>query len=171
MLVICTPQRSWLEIEKGKRNIISAQEKYSEDAKRAIYLCAHNIKADYPHDDEEQRLKSSRICWIIRWLSTTDGTEGRRWLRRSQSRQRQKTKGMNAPIATNIGNIDELGRSGLHFEFLTCEVFVRLFLINWLHRVKVKPVFLCVRISNTRSARLPARWGRLLNWICCLSIV
>merc|ERR1719391_1114872 len=40
--------------------------------------------------------------------------QGSSWLRRSsgaQSRQRQKTRGMKAPIATKIGNMDELSSS------------------------------------------------------------
>ena len=57
------------------------------------------------------RLDSLRMSGGVEDLS--EMAQGSSWLRRSsgaQSRQRQKTRGMKAPIATKIGNMDELGR-------------------------------------------------------------
>ena len=60
-----------------------------------------------------ERLDSLRMSGGVEDLS--EMAQGSSWLRKraysgAQSRQRQKTRGMKAPIATKIGNMDELGR-------------------------------------------------------------
>ena len=151
MLVICTPQMSWLEIEKGRRNSISAKKMQNEQ-----FTCGPTMMMN---ERKSEDILNSTLTLYDRW-------------HRRQPVGKKISQLLSSKPAEAENQRNERSDSHEYWQHwrageVMVALFVHLFLIYWLHRVKVKPVFLYVRIRHTRSAGFPASWGRLLSWICC----